>query len=258
MTFENYQKISSPQNAQMKLLEKLNLKKYRQELGQFMVENFTIIVDALESGRDFAALFITEEFAAKHQEKLLSLQKKSKSQNFYLIDQKLNKNYSSLDTPSGVTAVYNIKPEKMDKTSVVYLNGVSDPGNLGSIMRSALAFGFNNIMLDENCVDIYNPKVISAAKDAIFKLNIAEDKTGAWLKKCSLPIYATSSHLGEDLTLVKPAKNFCLILGSESHGVSREILTSAAKSIKIEISSQIESLNVATAAAILFYELKRK
>lgn len=258
MESTNYQEITSPQNSQIKLLEKLNAKKYRHELGLFPVENLTIILDALKAGFDFEALFVTEEFADKREEELKYIQENSQAENYYLINSKLNKIYSNLDTPSGITAIYKFIDKKADKSSVLYLNGVSDPGNLGTIMRSALAFGFVNLVLDNTCVDVYNSKVINAAKDAIFKLNIFEDKTGKWLIDTKLPVYATSSYLGESIRDLKPAKNFCLVLGSESHGVSPEIIKLAKKCIKIEISSQMESLNVATAAAILLYELSKK
>ncbi|OIO07466.1 hypothetical protein COX68_03545 [Candidatus Falkowbacteria bacterium CG_4_10_14_0_2_um_filter_41_15] len=251
-------KIISPQNNQIKLLRKLNSKKCRQELKQFMVENLAIILDALKDGHDFVALFVTEEFIAKHQDQFKYLQDNSKSQSFYSIDAKINKHYSNLDTPSGLTAIYNIQERKLDKTSVIYLNGISDPGNLGTIMRSVLAFNFTNLVLDENCVDLYNPKVISAAKDAIFKLNVIEDKTANWLNHNKLPVYTTGSHGGVNLAQFKPAKAFCLVLGSESHGVSPEIEKLAATSLKIEMSNEIESLNVAAAAAVLLYELGKK
>ena len=137
MTRKNFQTIASLQNNQIRLLEKLNSKKYRQELGQFMVENLTIIVDALRDGYDFKALFVTDEFADKHPEKLEYLQNNSRAQDFYLISSKLNKHYSNLDTASGITAIYNIQERGLDESSVIYLNGVGDPGNLGTIMRSA-------------------------------------------------------------------------------------------------------------------------
>jgi TrmH family RNA methyltransferase len=125
-------------------------------------------------------------------------------------------------------------------------------------MRSALAFNFVNLILDKHCVDIYNYKVINAAKDAIFKLNIIEDNDGKWLQENKLPLYAASAHSGVDLAKFKPAKAFCLVLGSESHGINEEISKLTTKNIKIEISKNIESLNVAVAAAILFYELRNK
>lgn len=252
-----FQKIISTQNNQIKNLVKLNLPKYRKELNEFIVENSVIIYDALKDGFDFESLFVTEEFLNKNNDKLDFLKKNSRSNNFYLIDAKINKYYSAFDTPSGITAVYKNKEKKIDDSSVIYLNGINDPGNLGTILRSALAFNFKNIVLDDNCVDIYNPKVINSAKDSIFKLNILVDKSGKWFKQCKLPIYSTSSHLGQNLSSFKPDQKFCLVLGSESHGIEAEIIKRSDKMIKIEISSEIESLNVATAAAILLYKFRQ-
>lgn len=258
-------KINSLDNSQIKLLKKLGAKKYRQEFGLFCVENFVIIQDALKAGYDFESLFFTKEFAQKNSEILKALQKKSKAKNFFEIETKINKSFSNLETPSGIGAVYKIKVGSATKTKsanlrFVYLNGINDPGNLGTIMRSALAFGFKTLILDEACVDIYNPKVIAAAKDSIFKLNFIFDKNRAWLErevgKNKLALYVADVKGKTDLNKFKASKNFCLALGSESQGLSKEILKLANKSIKIQISPEIESLNVAIAAGILFYYLK--
>ena len=257
MNNTQFQNIISSQNNQIKNLVKLKLSKYRKELNEFTVENSVIINDALKDGFDFESLFVTEEFINKNEDKIDFFKKNSKADNFYLIDSKINNTYSSLDTPSGITAVYRIKERKLDDSSVVYLNGISDPGNLGTILRSALAFNFRNIVLDKNCVDIYSPKVIGAAKDTIFKLNIYIDKSGNWIKNCKMPIYSSSSHQGENLNNFEADHRFCLILGSESHGVDEEIIKNSNKILKIEISPEIESLNVATAAAILLYTLRQ-
>lgn len=253
----DFQIITSSQNNRIKELAKLNLPKYRRDLGLFMVENLAIIRDALASGFDFEALFITEDFYAKNKESIEFIKNHSQSKELYLINEKLNQSYSELSTPSGITAIYQMRGRELSDDSVVYLDGVSDPGNLGTIMRSALAFGLENLVLSKECADIYNAKTIAAAKDAIFKLKIIEDREGAWLKECSLPILATSSHEGALLGEFKLMSKFCLVLGSESHGVSKEIMERADQKIKIAISNKIESLNVATAAAILFYELKK-
>ncbi|MDD3375072.1 MAG: RNA methyltransferase [Candidatus Omnitrophica bacterium] len=255
----NLKEITSLKNTKIKWLKKLSQKKHRRQNNQFIVENLTIIYDALKSGYDFQDLFVTKDFVDRHQEKFEYLQEKSKVPEYYLIDEELNKYYSQLDTPSGITAVYEPKPSSLDQAkSVVYLNGIKDPGNMGTIMRSALAFGVSNVVLDATCVDIYNPKVINAAKDAIFKLNIIEDSLGVWLKKNKgvLPIYVANSSDGISLSEVKSGKRFCLVLGSESHGVSEEIVQLADKNIRIEITGDIESLNVSSAAAILLYGLK--
>jgi len=280
-------KINSLENSQIKLLKKLGSKKYRQEFGLFCVENLVIIQDSLKAGYDFESLFFTTGFAQKNSELLKALQQKSKAKNFFEIETKINKNFSSLETPSGIVAIYKIKvgeganekaeegvSEKIiisrEKKSnlktksanlrFVYLNGINDPGNLGTIMRSALAFGFKTLILDEACVDIYNPKVITAAKDSIFKLNFIFDKNRTWLerevRKNKLDLYVADVKGKTDLNKFKASKSFCLALGSESQGLSEQILKFANKSIKIEISTEIESLNVAIAAGILFYYLK--
>lgn len=255
---KNIETIISADNTRIKALKKLAIKKYRYETGRFMIENLAIIQDALQSGYDAEEIFVTQDFIDRHQIKFDYLKDNSQAQ-IFLINEKLNKYYSQLDTPSGVTAVYQIKEDDLDpERSVLYLNGVNDPGNLGTIMRTALAFDFINLVLDGTCADIYNAKTLNAAKDAVFKLRMFKDQDGSWLNnfKASWPVYSTSSHQGIDLEDFIPAEKYCLILGSESHGVSPEMLQSATGSIKIDISDQIESLNVASAAAILLYRLK--
>lgn len=246
--------ISSTQNTRIKLLGKLAYKKYRQQLGQFAVENLAIISDALMSGHDFQSLFVTQEFIDRRPEKWIYLQEHSACMQMYLVDSKLNKQYSQLDTPSGITAVYASEQSALvPNKSVIYLNGISDPGNLGTILRTALAFNFVNIVVDEACADIFNNKTINAAKDAIFKLHIVEDKDVTWLRETNFPIYAANSDRGVALEQFQPSAVFCLVLGSESHGVSESVLHLTQASVKIEISDQMESLNVATAAGILLY-----
>lgn len=249
--------ITSLQNNHIKLLKKLALKKYRTEYQQFTVENLKIIVDALRAGYDFETLFVTAEFMTRNLDKLQFLQENSKA-NYYVIDEMMSAHFSQLDTPSGITAIYKMpESQKITDDSVIYLNSISDPGNLGTIMRTALAFNFKNIVLDENCVDVYNAKTIAAAKNSFFMLNIVEDKKGNWIRETKLPIYVTSSYGDSDLENFKADEKFCLVLGNESHGVSEEINQLATKQIKIDISDNIESLNVSVAAAILFYKLKK-
>lgn len=257
---QNPELITSTENPNIKFLKKLGLKKYRKESGKFIVENLAIIEDALRWGNNFETIFMTDDFLKKHPDRSERLMEAALPGSGFLINAKVNRHYSSLDTPSGITAVYQNQETSLDlDRPVVYLNAINDPGNLGTILRTALAFGFANVILDENCADIHNPKTISAAKDSIFKLNIREDEENAWLKanQESFPVYVTSSHDGASLKSFEPAKKYCLVLGSESHGVSPEILRLAQARIRIGISKKIESLNVASAASILFYSLAK-
>jgi len=250
--------ITSIDNAKIKQLKKLQLKKYRRDMNCFVVENLAIIQDAASDGYLYEDIFLTEKFVEDHLQILDNLSKKVGNKSYFEITDKINRTFTKLDSPAGIAAIYLMRERELKKgQSVVYLNGINDPGNLGTIFRSALAFGFKNIVVDANCVDIYNAKVINAAKDSFFKLNIIEDKEGNWIKTVDMPIYATSSHASMSVSKVDIVKPFCLILGNETHGVDKNILKLAKQNIKIDISKDIESLNVAAAASILFYELSK-
>lgn len=252
-------KIISKDNAQIKLLKKLNVRKYRCETGMFFVENAAIIIDALKAGYAFKSLFASEEFVRKNKDKFRFIIKQSGLAEYYSINEKINKSFANLNTPSGICAIYEKREKPIDYGApVVYLNGISDPGNLGTIMRSALAFSFKNIIVDEQCADIYNPKTISAAKDAIFKLNIADDKNLSLLKKVKEKMKICAAVLSpeaEAIAVMKKFKPVCVVLGGESRGVDENIVKLSDKLIKIDI-SDMESLNVACAACVIFYKYR--
>lgn len=250
--------IASKDNAKIKILKQLGLKKYRDESGKFLVENAVIIQDAVKAGIIFDAIFFTKDFINKDKEKFDLIIEKSNTSEYYLIDEKINKSFSSMDTAPGIAAVYSRSEKKIDCSKpVIYLNAINDPGNLGTILRSALAFGLKNIVIDERSADVYNPKTINAAKDAIFKLNIEFDKDLWVLKevKSKMPIFATRLEKSEGLEILKKQKLFCIVMGSESHGVDKTIQGVSDGFIRIPMSEEIESLNVAASAAIVFYEV---
>ncbi|MCK5413646.1 MAG: RNA methyltransferase [Candidatus Pacebacteria bacterium] len=250
--------ITSKDNAKIKELRKLGQKKYRKESEKFLVENAVIIYDTIKAGISFESIFVTAEFIEKNKAIFEFIIEKSGVKEYYLIDEKINKSFSSMDTAPGIMAVY-LKPEnKIEFTKpIIYLNAINDPGNLGTILRSALAFGLKNIVVDEHCADVYNPKTTSAAKDAIFKLNIEFDQNFKILKeiKKKMPIISTRLEKSEGLEVLKKQDLFCIVFGSESHGVEKEIQELSDSFIKISMSSEIESLNVAVSAGIIFCEI---
>ncbi|MBU0598125.1 RNA methyltransferase [Patescibacteria group bacterium] len=252
--------LTSSDNEKIKSLRKLNQKKYRLESRRFFIENAKIINDALSSGTVFESLFITENFAEKNKAWLDKILSQAKTTQYYLITDSINATFSNLDTPPGIGAVYK-KIERPIKynSHIVYLNGINDPGNLGTILRSALAFGIKNIVLDEACADVYNFKTLQAAKDSIFKLNISFDKNYLELKKIksAMKVYSTKMDNAVSMKSMKQDDKFCLVLGSEAHGVSQAIQDLSDGFVKIDIRQDMESLNVASAAAIFFYEMSQ-
>jgi RNA methyltransferase, TrmH family len=249
--------IISKNNDKINFLSRLAQKKYRDRFGKFLVENLVTIYDALKDGQEPETVYITSDLLKSKHEKVNYII--TNFSNYFVIDEKINKCFSSLDTPSGICAVYKKNSGMLDfKKSIVYLNGISDPGNLGTILRTTLAFGIKNVVTDNRCVDIYNPKTINASKDSIFKLNLLEDANLKLLTKIknAMNVISTSITQGEDVCDVKVKAPFCLVLGSESHGVSPEIAKLADQYLTIKMSSSMESLNVAVATGILLYNLK--
>lgn len=255
-------KITSPDNLKIKNLKKLQAKKYRKEFGEFVVENLVIISDGLKAGHKPISLFASEDFSEKNREALEKLASQSHLNDWFEISEKINKSFSSLEHPSGICAVYKIiEPKKINfNQSILYLNSIGDPGNLGTIIRSAVAYGFKEIVLDETCADEYNYKTINAAKDAIFKVNINHDKDFKILAaiKNQMPIISTRIKQAKDIDILKKYKKLCLVVGDESKGVDEKIENLAEEFIKINISADIESLNVATATAIILNSIYNK
>lgn len=242
------EKIVSKNNQKIKDLRKLNDKKYRQSLGLFKIENIKIIQDAFIAGFEPKKLFLTSKnkklFDNFHHTEIFE------------INEDICQSVSELDNPPGVIAVYQLPKGKLDLSeNLVYLNNINNPGNLGTIFRTGVAFGFKNFILDETCADIFNQKTIQASKDAIFKINFVYDNKIKHLQaiKKTHQLVATTMK-GEKIKKIN--KQFCLILGNESHGIDQEILAMTDHQVTIPINSDMESLNVAIAAGIIFHQLK--
>ena len=248
--------ITSKDNEKIKLLRKLKLKKYREQLALFKVENFKIISEAIAGKIEPEQVIVTQDFLDKYKSEFAKF-----NLDYHLVDKKVYKSFSELETPQGICAVFVKGESKLNfKSPVIYLNAINDPGNLGTILRSAVAFGYKNIIVDELCADVYNSKTIQASKGAIFKLNIEQDEGLKLLDLIqSKKIEVLASLLGQEshnLEDIKVKDNYCLVLGNESQGIDKEVKSRADEFIKIKISSDMESLNVANAAAIIMHHLK--
>ena len=256
------QEIASKDNGRIKELRKLGSKKYRNKFGKFLVENLAIINDAVKGGYQPEALFLTQELLDSRPEKVKFLLGNIAIYNVFVINDEINESFSNLETPSGVAAIYS-KKKKQNlnfKKRILYLNEIKDPGNLGTILRSAVAFGISEIVFDEGCVELHNPKTIQSAKDAIFKTNVVLDKNRIVLHeiKSNMKIFVTDVNGGMEARkafMDERQNNFCVIMGSESHGVGETFKNMADEIINIKSSSEMESLNVAISTGIILYEM---
>lgn len=245
--------ISSPQNSAIKDLKKLQQKKYRDKLGKFVVENPLTIRDGLKHGTVPSAVYVTEWFIERNKEVYEKITSQVGETAVFTVEEQALYSASSLEQPQGITAVYATPQEDIDTSqSVVLLLGVSDPGNVGAIIRSAAAFGIQQVVLDFDSADPYNPKVISAAKEAIFFAATARKESsyvGELHKK--MPLIGLDIAGTKTVNDVEWPQTFCLVLGSEAHGIPDELAGHIDTFVSIPMASEsVESLNVAASAAI--------
>ena len=142
---------------------------------------------------------------------------------------------------------------------LLLLDRVQDPGNLGTLLRSAVAFGFDGVILGEGCVDVYNEKVIRSTQGAIFKIPIEFHDLKEYvplLQSNDVKVYGTSLQNGKPLGEIEEKVKMAFILGNEGQGVSSELLSSTDGNIFIEMSQNIESLNVSIAGSIIMYHFR--
>lgn len=243
--------ITSLENERVKNFCKLQRKKYRDEYKEYIVEGEHLVLEAYKAG------VIKELIVAEGKEAIVACE----TTNYYS-NEVMNK-ISSMETAPSIMAVCS-KAEKAELTGnkVLILDEIQDPGNLGTIIRSALAFGIETIVLTENTVDLYNPKVLRATQGMIFHINIISmDGLEAIkiLKNKGLAIYGTNVESGVDVRTLddKEKERFALIMGNEGNGVREELRQQCTKDLYISMNSCVESLNVAIATSILLYELGR-
>jgi TrmH family RNA methyltransferase len=235
--------ISSIQNNLIKDITKLKLKKYRQENNQFLIEGYHLVQEAYSAGL-LKQIFYLEECPYKDIES-------------YQVTETVLKKLSALPSPQGIIGVCILPVKKALSDKVLILDNVQDPGNIGTLMRSASSFGFTTIIA-ENSVDFFNDKVIRSSQGAVFKLNLINTEIISFLKNNrDYSFYVTdlkSDIFLEDINFT--SKKIGVILGNEGMGVSQEILNLVDNKIKIKMQN-MESLNVGVAGSIIMYEISK-
>lgn len=241
--------LSSQTNTWVKLIKQLKNEKHRRLNHAFIVEGEHLVTLAYQSQR-LRLLVVSESspFDLPNVEKI------------YLKDSLFTK-ISQQVSPQGVLGICTIEEsKKISSDQILYLDNLNDPGNLGTILRTALAFNYRDIILSPQTVSPYNEKAVAASQGAIFGLNIFRSDLNILnnLKEENYTIYATSLHAdSQEIPTVNFTKKHILVLGNEAHGVCQEILTLSQIKIIIPI-QHFESLNVAIAGAIVMYVAHKK
>ena len=270
--------IVSKNNEKIKYINSLKDKKYREKYNRYVLEGIKVIDEhtslAEQDSPELIVLCKELLLKAKGGEKIYSLvEKLEKSgklewdKNLFEVDRNVFEHISDTETPQGILIVLEKKKIDLEtlKESVskeekfIILDQVSDAGNMGTIIRSAIAFGVNNIICTKGCVDVYSPKVIRSAMGAIEKVKLYnidkldKDVVLKVLEENEYVLCGTDLNAKKYLNEIKPNNKLVYVLGNEANGVSDEYKSYCKENIKIPMEPIQESLNVAIAAAILMY-----
>lgn len=233
--------IDSVNNKKVIAWSKLSQKKYRDEFGLFLVEGDHLINEGLKNNAITEIISINPEVYNKNIKQ-------------YLVSKQIMNKISNQVTGTNVIGVCAKLKEQPLTDKILILDNISDPGNLGTIIRSAIAFGFYTILLGEDCVDLYNDKVIRATEGLIFKINIIRCNLTLKIKFLkSNNYYILGTSLASDPKSIKINNKLAIVIGNEGSGVKKEILDLCDSNIKLNMNNEVESLNAGVAASILMY-----
>lgn len=230
-------KISSVNNQLVKDTVKLHQRKHRNKQNLFLMEGYHLYEEALKEGI-IKTVFTTDESI--------------KGDNVIYVTTPVLEKLSQMKSPQGVLVVCEKVKKQLVEDRVLILEQVQDPGNLGTLLRSARAFGFNTVILD-NCVDLYNDKVIRSTQGNFFKLNIIEMSVKEFIEDFTEYEIIGTAMKGQPITSITKNKQVALILGNEGQGITPETLSLTDKNITIK--TNIESLNVAIAGSIIMHHI---
>lgn len=235
------------------------------EAGDCAIEGVRIVEEAIRSGLRLHAVFFSES-AENRAERLLP-QIGAHVETVVLPD-KLFSSAVPSETPQGVAALVRYRQDSLEDVlrrieagPLVAVAGVQDPGNLGTILRSAEAFGAAGVLLGEGTVSPFNPKVVRGSAGSIFRLPAVRVKLGdalTQLHEREVRLVATSSHKGTQLPEANLAGPITVFIGGEGAGVPRDLLAEMDEIVAIPHASQVESLNAGVAASIVLYEIARQ
>lgn len=238
--------ITSINNELIKSASKLKEKKYRDIENCFLVEGYHLV----EMAKDYLkTIFVLDE----------NDYGKIDGVEYYLVNENIINKLSQTKNPQGIVAICRKKEEKeISSNMVIMLDNVQDPGNVGTIIRSALAFNCFDIILSEDTVDIYNDKVIRGSQGAMFKVNIVYHdilEEIRVLKEKGYRVFGTALKNGKSIKDISFPKKSVVILGNEGSGVREEVLNVTDDNIYVDMNKDIDSLNVGVAGSIIMYEL---
>ncbi|HIS28639.1 MAG TPA: RNA methyltransferase [Candidatus Avamphibacillus intestinigallinarum] len=241
--------ITSKQNAIIKRIKKLQQRKNRKKTQKFIVEGFHLIEEAIKSHFTVEEIIKTEH---------VELPDYIDIDQVMTVSDTIFSHLSMTETPQGILAVVQMKASyDYSGDKLLLLDGVQDPGNVGTLIRTADAAGFSAVILGDGSADVYNDKTIRATQGSLFHIPVISKDLQQEIPQLQAKDYmicVTTLEEATDYKAIRIDKPFALVMGNEGSGVQADIQNSSDVRVKIPIYGQAESLNVAVAAGILMYE----
>lgn len=240
--------VTSKENASVVAAVKLKDKKGRREQGKFLIEGQKLVYDAKKYGIRFDKIFVTEQYADKF----------AGFGEVVVVAEKVMAHISDTKTNQGVVAVAFLPQEKVyDGKKALLLDRIQDPGNIGSVLRTACATGYTNVFLID-CADVFSPKSIRGGMSGQFMLNFFEVSEEDFLAKYGDRYIVCADMNGQNVFDFDCPDDHIIILGNEGQGVSANLSKAAKSTVMIPMQNNLESLNVAVSGGIIMYQLSRK
>lgn len=238
--------ITSVNNERIKELVKLKDKKYRDNNGIFFVEGKDIVVEAYKKSL-LKELYVLEGTIVSWDIPVI------------YVSYDVMKKISDMESVSEYYGVCYKKKDEEVGNRIIILDNVQDPGNLGTIIRSAVAFNFDTVVISRGTVDLYNPKVIRSTKGMLFNVNVIVRDLEDFINNLEgYTVYGTDVVNGNNIRNEEVSSNVAIVIGNEGRGISDNIKKLCDKFIYIDMNSMCESLNASVAASILMYEVNNK
>jgi len=257
--------ITSKDNETIRHIRKLKEKKYRDENNEFIIEGIKLLEEAINEKAIVKKVIICDD--CNLEGKIYnSLKYEIAKLECIYVSEKIFDYISDVKTPQGIMAI--IEKKKNDKKEINFLDdiilildNIQDPGNMGTIIRTADSLNIKQIIISKDSSDIYSPKVVRSTMGAIFRVKIIESEnlveTLKTIKKHKFKVISTSLDTDKNMYDVE-YKKVAIVMGNEANGVSKEIQEMSDEKIKIPMLGKTESLNVSVATAVVLYEYVRK
>ena len=257
------QVITSKDNECVKEIKKLKEKKYREQENKYIIEGIKLVQEAIFENANIDKIVVCEDCANDGTLEKSLLYEIAKFNCVY-VTKKIFDAITDVSNPQGILAIINKKENidlSYDEDVIVALDGIQDPGNLGTILRTLDSTNLKQIILSESTADPYNPKVVRSSMGAIFRVNIIQSKnlveTLKEIKKNKYKLMVTSLETENSIYDTDYDKKV-LVIGNEANGVSKEVMELADEKVKIPMLGKTESLNAAVATSIILYEYVRR